>query len=208
MARKSSKILILDTAEALFAQQGISNISLRHINQATGLSPAAVHYHFKNKQGLIAAILLRDGRSVAQRDPLAQALQNGRLALPVENYIAALMQPFSMRFLEDQPSGGYFISIIAQLYPHKSHTLDAFLPPEFEQISKRARSLLIKLLAGQEISSAMLQYRLLSISLIESLATFDAVTPAATSPEALQQQKQFYLQHLQRFLSQALNLKN
>ena len=204
MPRKSSKSHILETAESLFAARGIENISLRHINEATGLSPAAVHYHFKNKENLLTAILLRDGRAAAQRDSIAQDIERGQLALNKRNFIIAMMQPLETRFLEDGISGQHFTKIIAQIYAHKHHEYKDLLPDEFQQISKRARSLLLKLKSGEEITSALLSYSFLSIAWVEALASFDAITPIAKTEAELLEQKTYYIKQLREFLTQAL----
>jgi len=50
---------ILDAAEALFGGEGIRATSIRDITQRAGVNLAAVNYHFKNKEGLVAAVLAR-----------------------------------------------------------------------------------------------------------------------------------------------------
>jgi len=61
-----SKVRLILTAEELFAERGIEGVSLREISLAAGQgNNAAVQYHFKTRQGLVAAIF--DYR-VAQMD--------------------------------------------------------------------------------------------------------------------------------------------
>ena len=49
---------IVQTAMHLFATQGIESVTLRRISAESGsANTAAVHYHFGNKAGLVAAIL-------------------------------------------------------------------------------------------------------------------------------------------------------
>lgn len=50
---------ILDAAEALFGDEGIRATSIRDITERAGVNLAAVNYHFKNKAGLVAAVLAR-----------------------------------------------------------------------------------------------------------------------------------------------------
>jgi AcrR family transcriptional regulator len=58
---------LLDSAEALFLEQGYDDVSVRMINAKAGLNPGAVHYHFGSKRGLVVALLedrlLRDWES-------------------------------------------------------------------------------------------------------------------------------------------------
>lgn len=47
---------ILRAAEYLFLDQGFDNVSLEQIAAAAGVTRGAVHWHFKNKQGLLLAL--------------------------------------------------------------------------------------------------------------------------------------------------------
>lgn len=47
---------ILKAAEELFLDQGYDNVSLEAIAAAAGVTRGAVHWHFKNKQGLLLAL--------------------------------------------------------------------------------------------------------------------------------------------------------
>ena len=48
-----TKSRILQTAEILFAKEGIAKTSLRRITADAGANLAAVNYHFGNKQNLV-----------------------------------------------------------------------------------------------------------------------------------------------------------
>ncbi len=48
---------LLTVAERLLLESSYDNVSVRAINAAAGANPAAVHYHFGSKDGLVAALL-------------------------------------------------------------------------------------------------------------------------------------------------------
>jgi AcrR family transcriptional regulator len=60
MASKlSTKNKILDVAEALFAEQGFNDTSLRAITSKANVNLASVNYHFGDKKTLVRAVLNR-----------------------------------------------------------------------------------------------------------------------------------------------------
>jgi len=54
-----TKDKILDTAERLFADQGVDATSLRQIVAEARVNLAAVHYYFRSKEALLDAVILR-----------------------------------------------------------------------------------------------------------------------------------------------------
>ncbi|RSM75757.1 TetR family transcriptional regulator [Amycolatopsis sp. WAC 01375] len=48
---------LLTVAERMLLESGYDAVSVRAINSAAGMNPAAVHYHFGSKDALIAALL-------------------------------------------------------------------------------------------------------------------------------------------------------
>lgn len=57
--RATTKELILDTAERLFAERGLDATSIRDITGAAGVNLGAITYHFGTKQKLIEAMFNR-----------------------------------------------------------------------------------------------------------------------------------------------------
>ena len=56
---EKTRILLLNTAERLFGQNGVTATSLREVMKVADVNMAMVHYYFKNKDGLLDAILER-----------------------------------------------------------------------------------------------------------------------------------------------------
>lgn len=86
--------LILDVAEAQFAEHGYKAVSLRAILRECGANTAAAHYHFGSKEQILAAIFERRcaGMNSARLDLLAAA---ERAAAPdmIERILDAFLRP-------------------------------------------------------------------------------------------------------------------
>ncbi len=62
--RKQAKMqTILEAAEALFTQDGISATPIAHIARQAGVSQVSIYNYFENKQGLVLAVI----RQIVQR---------------------------------------------------------------------------------------------------------------------------------------------
>ncbi|KID32442.1 transcriptional regulator, TetR family [Prauserella sp. Am3] len=100
---QSTREAILSTAERLFAEQGIYNVSNRQISEAAGQgNNAAVHYHFGTKHDLIAALVERHQLTL-ERKRAAYVAQVGEspdlrdwvacLVLPITDHLTELGRP-------------------------------------------------------------------------------------------------------------------
>jgi AcrR family transcriptional regulator len=68
---------LLDAAERLLLESDYDRVSVRAINTAAGMNPAAVHYHFGSKENLVAALL--EQRLAPRWQPrLAATTERGR----------------------------------------------------------------------------------------------------------------------------------
>jgi AcrR family transcriptional regulator len=63
----STRELIMDTAEALFATHGFHAASMRDIAKAAGIHVGSISYHFESKEGLLLEIYRRHCRPMNQR---------------------------------------------------------------------------------------------------------------------------------------------
>lgn len=119
---------ILDMAEQLFAERGISGCSIAHIAQALGMSPANVFKHFHSKVALADAIC---DRRVAKMSEGLKALETvapapQRLGVVVrklmELHLAGLRETpflFEMIFIlseADVESGKHYQQIIEDVF--------------------------------------------------------------------------------------------
>ena len=115
---EKTRILLLNTAERLFGQNGVTATSLREVMKVADVNMAMVHYYFKNKDGLLDAILER--RLV----PINQARLNllgqyppeaGGQPLGMDDIIKAYVEPF-IRLRDNADEGGEdFLKLFAWL---------------------------------------------------------------------------------------------
>ncbi|MBR9909321.1 MAG: helix-turn-helix transcriptional regulator [Gammaproteobacteria bacterium] len=91
----TTRNLIITTAERMFATSGIHGVALRAISQASGQgNSVAVQYHFKNRKGLVAAILSqRIERIEARRRELLDELLGDSATLALRDCLYVLQQP-------------------------------------------------------------------------------------------------------------------
>ncbi|RAY16061.1 TetR/AcrR family transcriptional regulator [Actinomadura craniellae] len=110
-----TRVRLLEAAERLFAERGLDAVSLREINQAAGARNAiAVQYHFKDRAGVIRAILAKHLPDVdARRHALLDAYEAAGEP-DIRQLAAALVRPAAAKLAD--PSGGpEFLQIWAGL---------------------------------------------------------------------------------------------
>lgn len=93
---------ILQAAETLFLDKGYDNVSLEEIAAQSGVTRGAIHWHFKNKQGLLLAL-----RSKAQEPfrNFADELAQGRGSASIDRLFDIIQDTFS-HFEEDPRQRG------------------------------------------------------------------------------------------------------
>src|SRR5215831_12233325 len=92
----TTKELILDRAERLFAEKGLDATSVRDITGAAGVNLGAITYHFGTKQKLIEAMFNRHFGPFVQRTlkMIDEAEQKaGKKPARIEALLDALMRP-------------------------------------------------------------------------------------------------------------------
>jgi AcrR family transcriptional regulator len=90
-----AKTRILLTAERLFAEHGYSGASLRAIMAEAGVNTAAIHYYFRNKEGLLRAIFeMRVSSMNAERAERLGAIEAATSAGDTRPEISAVLRAF------------------------------------------------------------------------------------------------------------------
>jgi AcrR family transcriptional regulator len=113
---ESTRVMLMEVAERLFATRGIEAVTLREIQEAAGQSNTSViRYHFGSRDGLIRALIAHRHRRLGplRQEMLARMREEGKeadpravvwlLAKPLADSIRAgeMFVPFLARLAED-----------------------------------------------------------------------------------------------------------
>jgi AcrR family transcriptional regulator len=116
---------LISAAEALFASHGIDGVSLREINRLAGARNAsALQYHFRDRDGLLHAVLAKHSRDVeARRHAMLDACEaEGRD--DIRALAGALVRPLTAK-LVDPDGGPEYLQIHADLMNRPRPVFDA-----------------------------------------------------------------------------------
>jgi len=114
-----TRLALILAAERIFAEEGITNTSLRRINQAAGQrNESAIHYHFGSREGVVAAILEMRTAPIneARKELIRQALTRAE-GHPLDTRAIArtVAQPL-IDHLRDHPEGTYYLRFQCMLW--------------------------------------------------------------------------------------------
>ena len=106
---------LISAAEQLFAIHGIDGVSLREINRVAGArNGSALQYHFKDRNGLVRAVMAKHHREIeARRHAMLDAYEaEGRDDLRA--LTGALVRPLAAK-LDDPDGGPQFLQVHADV---------------------------------------------------------------------------------------------
>lgn len=109
---------LLDAAEMLMAQLGVSGVTLREITDSAGVNLALVKYHFESKDGLLEAVLRRrlepiNTRRLALLEEVEKRHPSGNL--PLEEVLTALIRPAVEMGLSGK-DGRQFLKLFGRIF--------------------------------------------------------------------------------------------
>jgi AcrR family transcriptional regulator len=112
---EATKQRLITAAETLFAERGIDAVSLREINSAAGQrNSTALQYHFRNRLGLLAAVLRKHHGDVetGRNEMLDQYVADG--VDDLRALAEALVRPSALK-LVDRDGGRPYLRIHSQV---------------------------------------------------------------------------------------------
>lgn len=114
MTTEKAKERLLAAAERLFEASGYEGVSVRAVNEAAGMNPAAVHYHFGSKEGLVAALI--EAKLTPLWRPAVAELQGrmeANLPLSMRDIAEAVLVPLAQ--LAETKQGCALLHLLARL---------------------------------------------------------------------------------------------
>ncbi|MCG8605162.1 TetR family transcriptional regulator [bacterium] len=133
-----TKTKLLDVAERLFAERGISATSLRNIIAEAGANIAAIHYHFGSKENLVREVFARRLRPLNQerlaRLDKLEADQNKQPSL--ESIIEAFIEPVIRMKMGEPEKHEMILRLFGQVMTG-SETLRCLVAKQLEEIVGR-----------------------------------------------------------------------
>jgi AcrR family transcriptional regulator len=145
-----TKQRILDVAEQMFADHGFAGTSLRSIIAAANVNLAAVHYHFKSKDALLEAVVLRRlGPLNEERLNLLNQYETkaGKIGPAVEEILNAFVTP-AVALIHNTAEGCVFGKLLGRLHWETRPSFAMIARRHFNPIFQRFQAALGKSLPG------------------------------------------------------------
>jgi AcrR family transcriptional regulator len=172
---QETKDRILDSAELLFAQNGIASTSLRALTDHAGVNLASVNYHFQSKDALVQAVLNRRFNPINQRrmEMLNVLLHRGPAHRPqVEEILEALYRPLVEAAMKSHREGRPITALMGRIYTEPGELLVGQVRSMMSQVAAAFQDVLQ--LALPEVPPHILFWRLhFSVGVISH--TFGAI---------------------------------
>lgn len=106
---------LVDAATRAFAEQGIHGASLLDITRRAGQrNRGAVHYHFKSREGLLAAVLEREVDFIAAREAELLAVARSRPDDDLPSVVEAFVRP-SVELADHGWRGRCYLMVLGEL---------------------------------------------------------------------------------------------
>jgi AcrR family transcriptional regulator len=145
-----TKQRILDVAEEMFADQGFAGTSLRSIIAAADVNLAAVHYHFRSKDALLEAVVLRRlGPLNQERLDLLNECERraGKVGPTVEEILNAFVTP-AVALMHNTAEGRVFGKLLGRLHWETRPSFAMIARKHFNPLFQRFQAALSKALPG------------------------------------------------------------
>ena len=131
---------ILDSAERLFADRGIDAVSIRDITRAAKVNLAAVNYHFRTKQGLVAEVFARRLKPVNEKrlELLSRVEATAGAGVPaVKAVVEALVRPVVEAGFDAQQQDEHFMRLMGRCMSEANEETYDMIHSYYEEVIRR-----------------------------------------------------------------------
>jgi AcrR family transcriptional regulator len=117
VAERSTREALLAEGAILFARHGVSGVTARQLHDAIGArNESALHYHFGDRDGLVAQIVLSHMAEIeARRVPLVEAIEADGRTGDLRALVHGLAAPMAVDL--ETPIGRAHLRVVAQVSP-------------------------------------------------------------------------------------------
>ena len=145
-----TKAKLIEAAGEVFAERGFRSATVREISSRAGIPLGAMNYHFRDKQGLYAAVLEHSHQSAIRKYPPELGLRDG--ATPVEK-LRAFIHTFLLR-LSDEGVPAWHMKLMLQEISDPSGALGQVVESSIRPLNRYLVRILSELLNEDKPSEA------------------------------------------------------
>lgn len=180
MPEKSStdtKTQLLDAAERLFAERGLTGASLRAITSAAGANLAAAHYHFGSKEALARAVITRRVGPVNQRRlALLDALEEAGNRPGVDDLVRAFVRPVLEMGRGNKESRGHIAQLFGRAFTAPEAVLRGLLRDELKDVLMRFQAAFARALPQLEAEERLWRFHFMIGAMAHVVSGSDQIT--------------------------------
>jgi AcrR family transcriptional regulator len=140
MAGELTRKRILNAAEKLFAERGITSTSMRALSNAAGVNLAAAHYHFGSKEALLEAVVEHRARplNAARIHQLEAHLAERGAARPeIESIFRAFLLPALQNVIDAPEANGHLPRLFARVEAQPPELLERIYRKHLGSVARR-----------------------------------------------------------------------
>lgn len=192
---EATRTRILDSAERLFAAEGLASPSLREITAAAGVNVAAVNYHFHSREALVDAVLARRVRPINER---RIALLERALAAPGGPTLEGVLEAFLRPVAEAAAKHPDFTPLMGRLHSAPPELIQRMFVTHLAPVAERFEAALRAV--TPELGAAERAWRLhFTVGALAHAVSWTNVLPALTGGRCDPRRSETLLTELVRF---------
>jgi len=169
--KKDTKTAIMDAAETMMAEHGINGVSIRAILTEAGANSAALHYHFKNKEGLIEKMITRHGKipTLRRREMIADFKASSATPTP-NDIVNFIVEPMILLLEERGEAARRFYRFIARLQSDRTGIHRLVEEKHFPEIKKHLHQMLQEACPLVTVDELEIRLTMMIDTLLQSLS--------------------------------------